>query len=66
MEMVRQDADGVRFEWQAHLDRTINQPQAVDMFDKQRARPVKEYNGETEHPAFDFWAAISRHRRIMA
>jgi len=40
MEMVRQDADGVCFEWQARLDRTINLPQAFDVFDKKRARPV--------------------------
>jgi hypothetical protein len=33
MEMVRQDADGVRCEWQACLDRTINLPQAFDMFE---------------------------------
>jgi hypothetical protein len=37
MEMVRQDADGVRFEWQARLERTINLPQAFDMFDKKLA-----------------------------
>jgi hypothetical protein len=65
MEMVRQDADGVRFEWQARLDRTINLPQAFDMFDKKLAGAVSKYNGEKEYPAFDFWAPISRHSRIM-
>src|SRR5580704_7290758 len=34
MEMVRQDADSVRFERQARLDRTINPPQEFDMFDE--------------------------------
>jgi hypothetical protein len=66
MEMVGQDADGIRFEWQARLDRTINLPEVVDMFDKKRAGPVNKHNGEKEHPAFDLWAPISRHRRIMS
>jgi hypothetical protein len=47
-------------------DRTINLPQAFDMFDKKLARPVSKHNREEEHPAFDVWAPISRHRRIMA
>ena len=64
-EMVRQDADGVRCEWPARLDRTINLPQAFDMYDKKRARPVSKHKREKEHPAFDVWAPISRHRRMM-
>jgi hypothetical protein len=36
------------------------------MFDKKRAGPVRKHNGEKEYPAFDFWAPISRHLRIMA
>jgi len=66
MKVVRQDADGVRFEWQARLDRTINLPQAFDMFDKKVTRPVSKHNCEKENPAFDFWAPISRHRPNMA
>jgi len=66
MEMVRQDADGVRFERPARLYRTINLPQAFDMFDKEFAGPVSKHNREKVYPAFDFWAPISRHRRIMA
>jgi len=63
--MIRQDADGVRFEWQARLDRAINLPQAFDMFDKELAGPVSKHNREKEYSAFDFWAPISRHRRIV-
>jgi hypothetical protein len=48
MEMVRQDADGVRCERQALLNLTINLPQALDMLDKQLARPIKKRNGEKE------------------
>jgi hypothetical protein len=66
MEMVGQYADGFCFEWQARLDRTIDVPQALDMFDKQLARPVSKHDREKEHPTFDFWAPIARHRRIMA
>jgi hypothetical protein len=66
MEMVREDADGVRFERQARLDRAINLPQASDVLDKKLAGPVSEHNSEKEYPAFDFWAPISRHHRIMA
>jgi hypothetical protein len=53
-------------EWQALLDRTINLPQAFDMFDKKLAGPVSQHNREKEDPAFDFWTPISRHRWIMA
>ena len=66
MEMVRQDADSVRFKWQACLDRTINLPQVFDVLDKKLAGPVRQDNREKERPAFNFWAPISRHRRIMA
>jgi hypothetical protein len=66
VEMVRQDADGIRCERQAHLNRTINFPQGLDMLDKQLARSVKERNGEEEYPAFEPWAPISRHQRIVA
>jgi hypothetical protein len=59
-------ADGVCFEWPARLNRTINLPQAFDMFDKKPARPVSEHDREKEYPAFDFWAPISRHCRIIA
>jgi hypothetical protein len=47
-------------------DRTINLPQAFDMFDKKLAGPVSKHNREKEYPAFDFWAPISRHRRVIA
>jgi hypothetical protein len=53
MEMVRQDADGVCFEWPARLIKKL-------------ARPISEHDREKEYPAFDFWAPISRHRRIIA
>src|SRR4029453_7723974 len=66
MEMVRQDADGVRCKQQARLNRTINLPQALDMLDKQLARSVKKRDGEKECPAFDSWAPISRHYPIMS
>jgi hypothetical protein len=66
MEMVRQDADGVRFERQSRIDCAINLPQAFDMSDKKLAGPVSQYNREKEDTAFDFWAPISRHRRIIA
>jgi hypothetical protein len=66
MEMIRQDADCVRCEWQAGLNRTINLPQALDLLDKQLAGPVEERNGEKEYPAFDSRAPISRHRCSMA
>jgi hypothetical protein len=46
VEMVRQDADGVRFERQARLERTINLPQAFDMFDKKLAGPVSKHHRE--------------------
>ena len=59
MEMVRQDADGVGFEWQARLDRTINLPQAFDMFDKKLAGAVSKHHRKKEYPAFDFRAPIS-------
>jgi hypothetical protein len=55
--MVGQYADGFCFEWQARLDRTINVPQALDMFDKKLARPVSEHDREKEHPTFDFLGA---------
>jgi hypothetical protein len=64
--MVRQDADSICCERQAHLNRTINLPQVLDMLDKQRAGPVKKRNGEKEYPAFDSWAPISRHQQNMA
>src|SRR5438132_13883222 len=63
--MVRQDADRVRCERQARLNLTINLPQALDILDKQLARPVKKRNGEKEYPAFNSWAPISRHHSIM-
>jgi hypothetical protein len=66
MEMVWKDADSISFKWQARPDRTINLPQAFDMFDKKFAGTVSQHNREKEHPAFDFWTPISRHRRIMA
>ena len=66
MEMVWQNADGVGFERQARLNRTINLPQALDMLDKQFAGPVKKREREEEYPAFDCWTPISRHQRIMA
>ena len=66
MEMVRQDADSVRFERQALLDRTINLSQVRDMLDQQTAGAVSKHNREKEHPAVDFRAPISRHDRIMA
>jgi len=66
VEMVRQDADGIRYERQAHLNRTINFPQVLDVLDKQLARPVKKRNGEKECPAFDLWSPVSRHHRTMA
>jgi hypothetical protein len=37
MQMVRQDADGVRFERLARLNRKINLPQVLDLLDKQLA-----------------------------
>jgi hypothetical protein len=61
MEMVRQDADGVCFEWQVRCNRTINLPQAIDMLDKQRAGPVSKRNREKEYPTFDSRTPISRH-----
>jgi hypothetical protein len=63
--MVWQDADGVCFERQARLNRTISLPQAVDILDKQHAGPVGKHNREKEYPASDFWAPIPRHDRIM-
>jgi hypothetical protein len=54
MEMVRQDAGGVRFERQARLDCTINLPQAFDMPDKKLAVPVSQHNREKEDPAARF------------
>jgi hypothetical protein len=50
---------------QARPDRTINLPQAFNMFDQKLAGPVSKNNCE-KNPAFDLWAPISRHRRIMA
>jgi hypothetical protein len=39
----------------------------VDAIDVSKlARPVSEHDREKEYPAFDFWAPISRHRRIIA
>jgi hypothetical protein len=66
MEMVRQDADGVRFERQARLNRAIDLPQAFDMLDKQFAGPVNKCERVKEYPAFDCWTPISRHQRIIA
>jgi hypothetical protein len=37
----------------------------LDMFDEKLAGPVGQHDGEEKHPAFDLWAPISRHRRIM-
>jgi len=65
MEMVWQDADGVRFEWQARLDPTINLPQMFDLPDQKLAATISKHNGEKEYPAFDFWALITRHLPIM-
>jgi hypothetical protein len=48
------------------VDRTINRPQALDMFRKKLRGPVSKHNCKKEHPAFNAWAPISRHRRIMA
>jgi len=59
MEMVWQDADGVRCERQARLNRTIDLSQALDMLDKQLAGSINKRNGEKEYPAFDSWAPIS-------
>jgi hypothetical protein len=59
MEMIRQDADGVCFKWQALLDRTINLPQAFDMIDKKCARPASQHNREKEQPAFGVCAPIA-------
>jgi hypothetical protein len=53
MDVVRQDADGVRFEGQARPDRTINLPPAFDVFDKQLAGPISKHDREKEHPAFN-------------
>jgi hypothetical protein len=44
--MVRQDADGIRFKWPAGVDRTINLPQAFDMFDKELAGAISKHNRE--------------------
>ena len=66
VEMVRQDADGVRFKRPARLDRTINLPQAGDALDQQIAGAVSKHDREKEHPAADSRAPISRHGRIMA
>jgi len=66
MEMVRQDADGVRLERQARLNCAIDLPQALDMLDKQFAGPVDKREREKEYPAFDCWTPASRHHRIMA
>jgi hypothetical protein len=66
MEMVWQDADGVCCKRQPRPNRTIHIPQTLDMFDKQLARPVKKRNGEKEYPAFNSWAPIPRHQRMMA
>jgi hypothetical protein len=35
------------------------------MFDKKLAGPVSQHYREKEDPAFDFWAPIARHHRIM-
>ena len=66
MEMVRQDADGVRFERQARLNRAIDLPQALDMLDEELAGPVNKHDREKESSAFDSWAPISRHQQNMA
>src|SRR5262245_24589301 len=66
MEMVRQDADGVRFERQARLNRAINLPQALYMSDKQVAGPVSKRDREKELAALDVWTPISRHDAIIA
>ena len=41
------------------LDRTMNLPQAFDIFDKKVAGPVSKHNREEEYPALEFWAPIS-------
>jgi hypothetical protein len=66
MEMVWQDAHSICFEWQARLDCAIDLPQAFDMFDEKLAGSVSQHDCEEKYSAFDFWAPISRHRRIMA
>jgi hypothetical protein len=47
------------------VDRTIDLPQAFDMFDKELARPISKHNREKEYPAVNVWTPISRHRWIM-
>ena len=44
----------------------IAAPQALDMFDEKLAGPVSKHHREKEYPTFDFWAPISRYRRIIA
>jgi hypothetical protein len=48
------------------LDRTINLPQAFNVFDEKLTGPVGQHDREEKYPTFDFWAPISRHRRSMA
>jgi hypothetical protein len=40
------------------LDRTVILPQAFDMNDKKRARPVGTHNRKKQHSAFDVSAPI--------
>jgi hypothetical protein len=61
MQMVRQDADGVRLKRPARLNRMINLPQVLDLLGKQLACAVNKHNREKEYPTFDSWAPISRH-----
>ena len=48
------------------MDRTINLPQAFNMFDEKLAGATSKHNREEEYSAFDVWTSIPRHRRIMA
>jgi hypothetical protein len=59
--MVGQGADGVRFEWQARLDHTINQPQSFNIFDQKLAGSASKHTCEKNIPPSIFG---HRHRDI--
>jgi hypothetical protein len=59
MDVIRQYADGIRFERPEPLNTTIDIPYRIDVTREQVTRPVGESNSKKENTALDLGPAVS-------
>ena len=65
MDMVRQDANGIRYKRLLCLDHPIDIPESFYLVNEQITRSVREGDREEEEPAFDICTPISGHGENM-